>query len=150
MQINQEKLEEIIRRVLMEEMGGAKPPMEKQVDKKSGVLVVKGKSVKPDPFDTGKPGTKVFLTDIMTLDESPNIMAGIMEMDESSFPWTLEYDEVDYIIDGVLEIKINYSVVRGEAGDIIFIPKGSSISFVSPGKSRFLYVTYPADWAEQE
>lgn len=150
MQINQEKLEEIIRRVLMEEMGGAKPPIEKHVEKKSGVLVVKGKSVKPEPFDTGKPGTKVFLSDIMTLEESPRLMAGIMEMDASSFPWTLEYDEVDYIIDGVLEIKINDSVVRGEAGDIIFIPKGSSISFVSPGKSRFLYVTYPADWAEQE
>lgn len=150
MQINQEKLEAIIRKVLMEEMGGAKPPMEKQVDEKSGVLVVKGRTVKPEPFDTGKPGTKVFLTDIMTLEESPRIMAGIMEMDESSFPWTLEYDEVDYIIEGVLEIRINDAVIRGEAGDIIFIPKGSSISFVSPGKSRFLYVTYPADWAEQE
>ncbi|MFH5835171.1 cupin domain-containing protein [Proteiniclasticum sp. C24MP] len=150
MQINQEKLEAIIRKVLMEEMGGAKPPIDKHVDEKSGVLVVKGRSVKPEPFDTGKPGTKVFLSDIMTLEESPRLMAGIMEMDESSFPWTLEYDEVDYIIDGVLEIKINDSVVRGVAGDIIFIPKGSSISFVSPGKSRFLYVTYPADWAEQE
>lgn len=77
-------------------------------------------------------------------------MAGIMEMDESSFPWTLEYDEVDYIIEGVLEIRIGDAVVRGEEGDILFIPKGSSISFVSPGKTRFLYVTYPADWAEQE
>ena len=150
MQINQEKLEAIIRKVLMEEMGGVKPPMDKHVDEKSGVLCIKGRTVKPEPFDTGKPGTKVFLSDIMTLEESPRIMAGIMEMDESSFPWTLEYDEVDYIIEGVLEIRIGDAVVRGEAGDILFIPKGSSISFVSPGKTRFLYVTYPADWAEQE
>ncbi len=150
MQFNQEKLEAIIRKVLVEEMGGQKPPMDKHVDEKSGVICVKGSSVIADPFDTRKPGTKVFLKDVMTLEESPRLMAGIMEMDESSFPWTLEYDEVDYIIEGVLEIKIGDAVVRGEKGDILFIPKGSSISFVSPGKSRFLYVTYPADWAEQE
>lgn len=148
MQFNQEKLEAIIRKVLIEEMGGLEPPMEKHVDKKSGVLCVRGKSVKTKPFDTGKPGTKVFLTDVMTLEESPRLMAGIMEMDESSFPWTLEYDEVDYIIEGVLEIKVGDEVVRGEKGDILFIPKGTSIIFDSPGKSKFLYVTYPADWAE--
>lgn len=148
MQFNQEKLEAIIRKVLIEEIGGHEPPMEKHVDKKSGVLCVKCKSVKTKPFDTGKPGTKVFLTDVMTLEESPRLMAGIMEMDESSFPWTLEYDEVDYIIEGVLEIKVGDEVVRGEKGDILFIPKGTSIIFDSPGKSKFLYVTYPADWAE--
>lgn len=150
MQVNQEQLEAIIRKVIVEEMGGLTPPMDKHVDKKSGVLCVKGSSVKAEPFDTGKPGTKVFLTDIMTLEESPRLMAGIMEMDESSFPWTLEYDEVDYIIEGVLEIKIGDEVVRGEKGDILFIPKGTSITFNSPGKSRFMYVTYPANWSEQE
>jgi ethanolamine utilization protein EutQ len=150
MQISQEQLEAVIRRVLMEEMGQKNKPMEKCVDKKSGVLVVKGKTVKPEPFDTGKPGTKVFLSDVMTLEESPRLMAGIMEMEESSFPWTLQYDEVDYIIEGVLEIKVGDTTVRGEQGDILFIPKGSSISFVAPGKTRFLYVTYPADWADQE
>lgn len=149
MQISKDQLEAVIRKVLMEEMGGFSPPMEKQIDVASGVLCVKGKKVVPKPFATGRPGTKVFLTDIMTLEESPRLMAGIMEMDESSFPWTLEYDEVDYIIEGVLEIKIGERTVRGEAGDIIFIPKGTSISFASPGKSRFLYVTYPADWAEK-
>ena len=150
MQISQEQLEAVIRKVLQEQMAGLTKPMEKCVDKKSGVLVVKGRSVRPEPFDTGKPGTKVFLSDVMTLEESPRLMAGIMEMEESSFPWTLQYDEVDYIIEGVLEIKIGDAVIRGEAGDILFIPKGSSISFVAPGKTRFMYVTYPADWAEQE
>lgn len=150
MQITENQLEAIIRKVLLEEMGGRKPPFEKHRDEASGVLCVKGSTVKPEPFDTGKPGTKVFLSDIMTLTESPRLMAGLMEMDHTSFEWTLEYDEVDYIIEGVLEIRIGEATVRGEQGDIIFIPKGSSISFVSPGKSRFLYVTYPANWAEQE
>lgn len=150
MNLSKETLEATVRRILLEELSKYEHTMDKVVDEASGVLCVKGASVKPEPFDTGKPGTKVFLKDVMTLEESKRLMAGIMEMDTTSFEWTLDYDEVDYIIEGVLDIEIQGKRVRGEAGDILFIPKGSSISFVSPGKTRFLYVTYPADWAEQE
>lgn len=149
MQVDERMLEDIIRKILREEMGGTSPPMEKKVDPRSGILSVKGPSVVCAPFDTGKPGDKVYLSDILTLEESPRIMAGMMEMDHSSFDWTLEYDEVDYIIEGVLEIKTGTEVLRGEAGDVLFIPKGSSITFMAPGKTRFLYVTYPANWSEQ-
>lgn len=34
-------------------------------------------------------------------------------------------------------------------GEIIFIPKGSKIQFSVSGFARFLYVTFPADWANQ-
>ncbi|MGB1001865.1 MAG: translation initiation factor IF-2 N-terminal domain-containing protein, partial [Prochlorococcaceae cyanobacterium] len=44
--------------------GGAKAPaFQKVVDKESGVLCVKTETVKPEPFDTGKAGDKVLLTD---------------------------------------------------------------------------------------
>ncbi|WP_373688798.1 hypothetical protein [Brevibacillus daliensis] len=36
-----------------------------------------------------------------------------------------------------------------EAGEVIFIPKNSTIQFCVPEYARFLYVTYPADWANQ-
>jgi ethanolamine utilization protein EutQ len=36
--------------------------------------------------------------------------------------------------------------VCGEAGDILYIPKGSHIHFRSPDKARFAYFVYPADW----
>lgn len=85
MQISQEQLEAVIRKVLQEQMAGLTKPMEKCVDKKSGILVVKGKSVRPEPFDTGKPGTKVFLSDVMTLEESPRLMAGII-LESPVFP----------------------------------------------------------------
>jgi ethanolamine utilization protein EutQ len=56
---------------------------------------------------------------------------------------------VDYIIEGRLEIKINGQTVAADKGEVIFIPKGSTITFCSPGFTRFLYVVYPADWANQ-
>ena len=40
--------------------------------------------------------------------------------------------------------------IRGNAGrqsgDVMFIPKGSSIEFGTPSTVRFLYVARPANW----
>ncbi|MCG4734831.1 cupin domain-containing protein, partial [Casaltella massiliensis] len=68
---------------------------------------------------------------------------------ETTFDWTLNYDEVDYVIEGTLDIIINGKTVSASAGELILIPKGSSIQFSVKDYARFIYVTYPADWASQ-
>lgn len=150
MEINEKMLETLIRKVIAEQLGKdgdtAKPGFEKYVDEKSGVLAIKTATVKPQPFDTGKAGDKVLLSDVVTLDESPRLGCGVMEMEETTFDWTLKYDEIDYVIDGTLEIVIDGRKVVGNKGDIIFIPKDTSIQFSVPEFARFVYVTYPADW----
>jgi ethanolamine utilization protein EutQ len=72
-----------------------------------------------------------------------------MAMDGESFDWTLRYDEVDYVISGVLDIIVDGRTVRTEAGQIAYIPKDTAITFSAPGPVRFLYVCYPANWSEQ-
>ena len=73
---------------------------------------------------------------------------GIMELDHTSFEWTLTYDEYDMVFDGTLEIEIDARVISGGPGDIIYIPKGSHIHFQTPDKSRYAYFVYPANWQE--
>jgi ethanolamine utilization protein EutQ len=144
-------LEGMIRKVLTEILagqGGCPCPEPRHIDQ-SGIMSVQLPLIKPEPFNTGKSGDQVFLKDCVSLEESPRLGFGIMEMDKSTFPWTLNYDEVDYIIEGSLEILIDGRKVVGNAGDAIFIPKGSTIAFSAPDFARFLYVVYPADWANQ-
>jgi ethanolamine utilization protein EutQ len=69
-----------------------------------------------------------------------------MEMKQSSFDWTLKYDEIDYIIEGTLEIVVNGKKTIGKQGDTLYIPRDTSIQFCVPDFARFLYVTYPANW----
>ncbi|MDF1617485.1 cupin domain-containing protein [Petrocella sp. FN5] len=140
-------IEEIVRKVLLEMSKGEQPDFIKEIDK-SGVSVIKTETVHPGKFDTGKDGDKVYLKDVLTVKESPRLGCGVMEMDASTFDWTLKYDEVDYIIEGTLEIIIGDRKITGEKGDIIFIPKNTSIKFSAPGHTRFLYVVYPANWDE--
>ena len=65
---------------------------------------------------------------------------------DRSFPWHLDYDEIEYVLEGVLEITAGQEKVVGQPGDIIAIPKGTSITFGTPSWAKFLYVTYPANW----
>jgi ethanolamine utilization protein EutQ len=144
-------LEDMVRKVLIDILakeGGVCREEIRHVDK-SGILSVVLPKIKPEPFDTGKPGDRVFLKDCVSLEESPRLGFGVMEMDHSTFTWTLNYDEVDYIIDGRLEIRIDGRVVAGNKGDAMLIPKGSTIEFSAPEFARFMYVVYPANWTEQ-
>lgn len=148
--IDPKNLEPLIRKILAEiiaDTGGGDSL--RHIDK-SGVMSVRTAEVKtaPFPFDIGPAGARVRLKDVVSLEESPRLGFGVMEMDSTSFPWTLKYDEVDYIIEGTLEIIIDGRKVIGNAGDSILIPAGSSIEFSAPGFTRFLYVVYPANWSE--
>lgn len=100
-----------------------------------------------DRLDTGDPADKVYTHDLFSLDESPRLGCGLMVMEKTTFDWNLNYDEIDYVIEGSLTICTDKGSVTAGPGEIILIPKGSRIQFSVPEKARFLYVTYPADWA---
>ncbi|MHB8075487.1 cupin domain-containing protein, partial [Desulfosporosinus fructosivorans] len=71
-----------------------------------------------------------------------------MTFDHSRLPWFLNYDEVDYIIEGDFVLEVEGQVFRAVAGEVIYIPKGSEVVFSSPTFCKVFYATYPANWAE--
>jgi ethanolamine utilization protein EutQ len=113
--------------------------------------VVLGSGVIMDPFGTGlaTPGTNVRLKDVITSADGSSMAAGYMALEKGEFPWTLNYDEVDIVLEGELVITRGSLSVHAKMGDVIFIPKGSSITFGTPSHVRFIYVAFPANWNEQ-
>lgn len=149
--IDEKVLEQIVRKIIEEKLGKSednKDEMVRDIDP-SGVMAIRTKTVKTEKFDTGKEGDQVYLKDVFSVEESPRLGCGVMEMKESEFDWTLKYDEVDYIIEGTLEIEIDGRRVVGHEGDIMLIPKNSKIKFSAPNYAKFIYVVYPANWADQ-
>lgn len=141
MEWTEETLRPVIAQILRElGQGGGEFAKEKDP---SGVLLVRTNTVRCEDFE-GRRDVRV--KDVTTLDEAPRIAAGVMEVERTSFPWTLSYDEFDVVLEGALEIRVGERTYTGHPGDIFYIPKGSSISFCSPDKARYVYVTYPADW----
>ena len=144
MNINEKELKEIISRVVEETLKKCDNDFIKEKDD-SGIINIKTDTVKCEPFN-GADG--VYLKDIVTLDEAPRMGAGVMELDNTSFEWTLTYDEYDYVIEGELEIEIDGRIVKGTVGDIIYIPAGSHIHFQTPTRARYAYFVYPANWQD--
>ncbi|HQY93258.1 cupin domain-containing protein [Caldilinea sp.] len=96
---------------------------------------------------------EVRLRDVITAEDGSPLAAGYMALDAQTpaggvFPWTLTYDEIDIVLEGELIITRDHEQVRGGPGDVIFISKGSVITFGTPSYARFVYVTYPANWGE--
>ncbi|MBS1149644.1 MAG: Ethanolamine utilization EutQ family protein [Myxococcaceae bacterium] len=120
---------------------------ERQVDP-SGVVVVRGQSVRLGRFAGAGPDKQVGLTDVVTGKDRSPMTAGFMSWSKAdSFPWTLDYDELDYVLEGVLQIGIAGRVVEGRPGDVLYLPRGSKVVFGTPSRTKIFYVTYPADWA---
>lgn len=144
--ISEELIKKIVESVIKESLAGNnKAEVEKEKDP-SGIIKIPTAKVKCEPFG-GAEG--VALKDIVTLEEAPRMGAGIMELDHTSFEWTLTYDEYDMVIDGILEIEIDGRTVTAYPNDIIYIPKGSHINFKTPSTARYAYFVYPANWQSQ-
>lgn len=153
MDINKESIEQMIAQILAEKLGQMGQLTGDNKKQTAGnIIKVKVQDIKVEPsdrLDTGKAADQVYTHDLFTLSESPRLGCGIMEMEKTTFDWTLNYDEIDYVIDGSLTIIANGKSVTAGPGEIILIPKGSKIQFSVLQSARFLYVTYPADWADQ-
>jgi len=146
--ISQELITRIVREVLAGMPGlPAEPEMVREEDP-SGVRLVRGETVKCDSFNTGNPKDKVGLREIFTTRESPHMATGFMTIEDSAFSWDLKYEELDYVIEGSLDIIVNGKTYRGKAGDVFYIPKNTTVTFSTPDKAKFFFVTYPANWAE--
>ena len=91
-------------------------------------------------MDTGNPLDRVYTRDLFTLQESPRLGVGVMEMTDTTFPWTLRYDEMDYVLSGRLDIRIGGETVSAGPGKHLY-PKEQSIQF-SVTAARFLYFVY--------
>lgn len=111
-----------------------------------GIKHVSADSVSFGRFEGAGADSQVGLTDVLTSEDGSPMAAGYMAWSKCFFPWTLNYDEVDVVLEGELHIRSEGQTVVGRVGDVIFIPKGSVIEFGTPSHTRFLYVTYPADW----
>ena len=115
---------------------------------KHGIKTIAGDSIRFGLFEGAGREKQVGITDVVTAADGSSIAAGFMRWEKCFFPWTLTYDEIDYIVDGELHIRSEGETIIAKKGDVIFIPKNSSIEFGTPTQVCFMYVAYPANWQD--
>lgn len=112
----------------------------------AGIKLVHGADVHLGVFPGAGTDKQVGIADVITAADGAPVAAGFMGWSKCFFPWTLDYDEIDLVLEGELHIRCNGQTHIGMSGDVLYIPKGSTIEFGTPSAVRFFYVTYPANW----
>ena len=102
----------------------------------------------PFPYPGPKPTQQVRTGDVVTSEDGSPMAAGYMTLTAGEFPWTFSYDEIQIVLEGELHIGTPEGVRIAKPGDVMYIPKGSEITFGTPSWTRFVYVTFPADWEQ--
>lgn len=98
------------------------------------------------PYAGPEPGQDVFGADVVTSQDGSPVAAGFLTLTRGCFPWTLTYDEIQYVVEGELHIGQPEGIVIGRPGDVVYIPKNTAITFGTPSWAKFFYATFPADW----
>jgi ethanolamine utilization protein EutQ (cupin superfamily) len=63
--------------------------------------------------------------------------------------WTLQYDEVLYVIGGELEIECNGTPTVAGPGRAILILRGTTVTYRGRPNTTVFFVLHPRNWAER-
>lgn len=95
----------------------------------------------------GGPPGEAHVGRAVSSDISPSMGAGFAEFNRCSIVWTVLYDEIVYVIDGVFIVKTNSQTYTAQKGEVMWIPKGTELSYQGE-EARIFYVVYPGNWKE--
>lgn len=107
-----------------------------------GLKIVRGSSVKYDVLDTGNPNDKVFYQEVINSEDGSSMNAGFITIEGCNFDWETACQEIYYVVEGTLTVKVDGKVYTAHPGDSVFFPKGAKLTFGSPDKMKAFYATY--------
>ena len=70
-------------------------------------------------------------------------------MTQAKIPWTIKYDEIIHVLEGCFTVRTGDEEIEAEAGDCIWLPAGTELTYVSDSTLLF-YAIQPANWASKE
>jgi ethanolamine utilization protein EutQ (cupin superfamily) len=91
---------------------------------------------------------EVYLKDVVDASLSTTLDAGWGRYKKgTALEWTLDYDEVFFVTEGVMTIRTAGKAHTAKAGEFFFITRGTPVVYQADEDVRFFYVTYP-HWRE--
>lgn len=80
-------------------------------------------------------------------DISNSMAAGFARFDGCQISWTLLYDEVVVVLEGVFRVRTPAGVLEGKKGDVLWLPDGTELQYEGENALIF-YAVQPGNWKE--
>lgn len=68
--------------------------------------------------------------------------SGFMGWSNNQFAFNRTSDEVNLVLEGELQFHVGQSVISAQAGDVMWVPKGTQGKIASPGSVRYFYLSF--------
>ncbi len=81
-------------------------------------------------------------------DISRSMGAGIATFDGCSVEWTVLYDEVIVVLEGLFRLRLGTRIIEGGPGDVIWIPENTALRYEGE-KAKVFYALSPVDWRQR-
>ena len=95
----------------------------------------------------GPPGSAT-IARLVGPDVSGSMGAGVVKFDGCSIEWTVLYDEVIVVLDGLFRLRLADRAIEGRPGDVIWIPENTPLRYEGDGATVF-YALHPGDWRQR-
>ena len=100
-------------------------------------------------FETyGGPPGKASIARLVGPDLSTSLGAGLARFDGCSIEWTVLYDEMIVVLEGLFRLRAGGQLFEGRPGDVIWIPEKTPIVYEGEG-ALVCYALYPVDWRKR-
>jgi ethanolamine utilization protein EutQ (cupin superfamily) len=80
---------------------------------------------------------------LVNVGNSQGLGAGIGVFEDCVVPWTVTYDEVLFIKDGTLTLRVGDNAYEAGPGDVLWIPADTPLVYEAKGRCEFFYAVYP-------
>ena len=102
--------------------------------------------------DTNLPpqGARSAITDYVDQKDDSAFAAGMVVFQNCKFEWRLWYDEILFChrVDGLFAVTVQGSRYQLEPGDALWLPRATTITYESEGRSWLFFAVAPANWRE--
>ncbi|MFZ5789602.1 MAG: cupin domain-containing protein [Pseudomonadota bacterium] len=100
-------------------------------------------------FETyGGPPGKATIARLVGPDLSKTMGVGLASFDGCSIEWTVLYDEMIVVLEGLFRLRVGSEVFEGRPGDVIWIPENTPIKYEGE-KAVVCYALHPVDWRQR-
>lgn len=139
-----EKLEDLVRKVVTDHLTKSSPPREHDSDQAltrvGEVCFIRGNRIPGELSGPIPVEEKVMVSDAFRCSADASLAGGYMEWSKASFHRVVDKEEICIVIDGELSLTIDGRVSRMKQGDMVYLPRGTTVLYSTPDRVKLACV----------
>ena len=142
--LDPEKLEDLVRRVATAHLSES-PPAQKlnpdqAVTQLGGVCFIRGNMIPGELTGPIPVEEKVMVADAFRCSDDSTLAGGYMEWSKASFNRIVDHNEINIVIDGELHLKVDGQTSVVKQGDMVYLPQGTEVLYSTPDRVKLACV----------